>query len=139
MKKRNAISAASDTHSADKPLAAANSSSVAMNTRLRPTRSAISPNATAPTAMPMELTAPSQPISARLSPQAACKAASTKASSPTSSASNIQPRPEVSNRRLRDTGAAAGPDTREILLMTSPEKTVSDESARPSGIAPIHA
>ena len=49
-------------------------------------------------------------ISARLNPQATCKAASTKANRPTSSASNIRPRPEVTSRRRResDVAGAAG-------------------------------
>ena len=60
---------------------------------LRPKRSAIMPNKMAPTAIPIELTLPIQPISTVLNCHSLCKAAITKLSMPTSMASNSQAMP----------------------------------------------
>ena len=104
IRKRSTISTARLVAKALSPLAIENSSSVAMNTRRRPTLSAHMPKATAPTAMPMELMLPSQPICAGVSDQLTLSAASTKANRPTSMASNSQAVPETNSRRLRLSG-----------------------------------
>ena len=104
MKKRSSSNTANEPAKAESPLAAANSSRVSTNTCLRPTRSAIIPNTMAPTAMPIELTAPNQPICVADSAQSAWSAARMNDSSPTSMASNIQPKPESASKRLREIG-----------------------------------
>ena len=79
------------------------------------------PNIMAPTAMPIELMAPIQPICPADRPQSAFSAARMKDSRPTSMASNIQPRPEVTSRRFFDTGGWPGAATVAVDMAASPE------------------
>src|SRR4051812_22775248 len=93
--------AASDVVSADAPLPTEKSSKVMIKTFFRPIRSAINPKISAPTAIPMELILPIQPISPGVKSHSTFKAAIIKLSIPTSRASNIQPIPAIlSNLRV---------------------------------------
>ncbi|EPR29565.1 hypothetical protein I656_00733 [Geobacillus sp. WSUCF1] len=97
IKKRSAKNAANVVVSADSPLPIENNNNVTMKTFFRPIRSASSPNTSAPTAMPIELTLPIQPTWLAVKFQSFCKAAIKNDNMPTSIASNSQPRPAMPN------------------------------------------
>ncbi len=78
---------------ADRPLAIENNNNVMIKTFFRPTLSAIAPKKTAPTAIPMEFMLPIQPTCSLVKFQSCFNATMMKESIPTSSASNIHPRP----------------------------------------------